>query len=153
MKHIFVLDENVFIQSFTCRNIQDSQDDFNSLNLILGILRNCHRVGLSSELTLKYREKSKTLEKKEKIYGNVIRIWNNLLYISNKHRLSNSHLENLPTNLLDDSHVIEPTVFLSGILVTTDDKLKRRLTEWAEKKRLKLTIKSPKEALGFITNS
>lgn len=150
MKHTLILDENVYIQSHTCRDIQDSQDNFSSLLLILRMLEECHKIGLTNELMVKYQEKAKLLEKKGRIYSNVIKIWHQFLYRNDKQRLCNNHLKDLPSNLQHDSHVIEPTVFLSGILVTTDNKLKRRLTEWVHKKGLKVDIKSPKEALTFI---
>lgn len=149
MKYTFILDENVYIQSHTCKNIKDSQDNFHSLRLILKILEECHKVGLTNELMIKYQEKSKIFKKKGKIYPNVPKIWNKILYRSDKYRLSDNHLKDLPTNLQHDRHVIEPTIFLQGILVTTDDKLRRRVTEWAKKKGISLNIKSPEEALTF----
>lgn len=149
MKYTFILDENVYIQSHTCKNIKDSQDNFYSLRLILKILEECHKVGLTNELITKYQEKSKMFKRKGKIYANVPRIWNKILYRRDKYRLSDNHLKDLPTNLQHDRHVIEPTVFLAGILVTTDAKLRRRLTEWTKKKGSSLNIKSPEEALTF----
>lgn len=150
MKHTFVLDENVYIQSYTCRNIKGSADNFHSLHLILRILKECHKIGLTGELIGKYQMKSKMLEKSGKIYGNVARIWRDLAQRNDKHRFNDSHLKDLPSNLRHDKHVIEPALFLSGTLVTTDDKLKRRLTDWAEKKRVRLNVTSPEEALSLI---
>jgi len=140
----------VYIQSFTCRNIQGSEDNFSSLYLIVRILKECHKIGLAGELIGKYQKKSKALEKSGKIYGNVIRIWKKLVQRSDKHRFNESHLKDLPSNLQHDKHVIEPALFLSGILVTTDDKLKRRLIDWAGKKRIRLNVTSPEEALSLI---
>jgi len=150
MKHTFVLDENVYIQSYTCRNIKGSADNFHSLYLILGILEQCHKIGLTNELIEKYQEKSKTLEGSGKIYSNVIRIWKRLVQRNDKHRLSENHLKDLPSNIQHDRHVIEPALFLSGTLVTTDDKLKKRLTKWAEKKRYEINVVSPEEALTKV---
>jgi len=150
MKHTFVLDENVYIQSYTCRNIQNSADDFCSLHLIVGILKKCHKIGLTGELIGKYLEKSKILEESGKIYSNTVRIWNHLVQTNDKHRFNESHLKDLPSNLQHDKHVIEPALFLSGTLVTTDDKLKKRLTKWAEKKKLEIRVASPEEALSLV---
>jgi len=148
MKHIFILDENVFIQSHTCKDIQGSTDDYNSLHLILKILRNCHKIGLTNELAERYRDKCKVLEKKKKINSASIRIWKYLLSTSGKHRFCDSQLKDLPSNLEHDRHVIEPTIFLSGILITTDEKLK--LTKWAEDRGFELSIMSPSEALVVL---
>jgi len=147
MKRIFILDENVYIQSYTCRNVQDSQDNFSSLQLILWILKKCHRIGLTNELKEKYQEKSKTLEKRKKIFGNVARIWNHFLYRVDKQTWCDNHLQKLPSNILHDRHVIEPTIFLKGVLVTTDEKLRDRVTKWAEKNRLNVTLASPADVL------
>ena len=151
MKKTFILDENVYIQSHTCRNIQDSQDNYHSLHLITGILLECHKIGLTNELIEKYQEKSKMLKRKGKIQSNVTKIWTNFLIRTDKQMFCNNHLKDLPSNLQHDRHIIEPTIFLSGTLVTTDDKLKKRLTQWAEKKRLKLDVTSPEEAVAFVT--
>jgi hypothetical protein len=140
----------VYIQSFTCRNIRDSEDNFSSLHLIVRILEECHKIGLSGELKKKYQEKSKTLEKKRKIYSNVVRIWHHFLYRNDKHRLCGNQLEDLPSNLQHDKHVIEPALFLSGILVTTDGKLKRRLRDWTNEKQIKLKVASPEEAIQLL---
>jgi hypothetical protein len=147
MKHTFILDENVYIQSHTCRNIHDSQDNFSSMLLIGWMLRKCHKIGLNNELKEKYQKKSKILEKKGKSFGNVAKIWNHFLYRTDKHRWCDNHLKDLPLNLLDDQHVIELAIFLNGVLVTTDEKLKDRLTKWAEKKGYSLTITSPADVL------
>ena len=149
MKQIFVLDENVFIQSHTCENISDSEDNFNSLNLIINILDKCHRIGLSSCLIEKYYEKMKVLEKCKKM-TNAVKIWKDFLYRNDKHVFCDSHQKKLPLNIQHDSHVIEPTMFLSAILVTTDEKLKRRVMGWANKENHRISVKSPKEAMDFI---
>jgi len=140
----------VYLQSYTCRNIRDSEDNFSSLCLIVRILEECHKIGLSDELKEKYQKKSKTLEKKRKIYSNVVRIWHHFLYRNDKHRLCGSQLEDLPQKLQHDKHVIEPALFLSGILVTTDDKLKRRLRNRANEKQIKLSVASPEDAIQLL---
>lgn len=149
MKHTFILDENILIQSHTCKDISETADDYNSLGLIITILIECHKIGLTQELADKYWEKSKALESKGKI-TNAVRIWRDFLYRNDKQAQSSSHLEGLPTNLEHDRHVIEPTVFLSGILVTTDDKLKNRLEEWNKKKNFDINIMSPAEAIALL---
>ena len=69
MKHTFILDENVYIQSHTGRNIHDSQDNFSSMLLIGWMLEKCHQIGLTNELKEKYLQKSKMLEKKGKSFS------------------------------------------------------------------------------------
>ena len=149
MKRIFVLDENVFIQSHTCRNIQNLEDDFESLGLIITILRKCHKIGLSCELKKKYLEKTKTLENQNKI-THAIRLWTQLLSRSDKNEFCDNEKRDIPKNIQHDKHVINPTLFLSGILVTTDIKLVKRLSKWIEKQKLKLQIMSPKEAVKYL---
>lgn len=147
MKSIFILDENVFIQSHTCRNTENTQDDYNSFHLILHIREECHKIGLTNDLITKYYEKSKTLEKKKAIDGKSIKIWKELISRSDKQLWCSNTLKDLPTNLEHDRHVIEPTMFLRGVLVTTDKKLKSRLPKWAEKKGYSITVKSPADVL------
>ena len=153
MKHIFVLDENVYIQSHTCKAIQDSQDDYDSFHLILHILEECHKIGLCPQLIGKYQEKSKILEEKRQIGSGSIRIWKHLLTRNDKQSHSTSSLNDLPSNLLHDRHIIEPTLFLSGILVTTDEKLKERLIAWAKGKKVELHVMSPKDAILHLSKS
>jgi hypothetical protein len=50
---------------------------------------------------------------------------------------------------LHDRHVIEPAVFLKGVLVTTDDKLKEKMRVWLEE-HSSLQILSPKEAFDYL---
>jgi len=150
MKRIFVLDENVYIQSHTCRNIRDSGYNFYSLHLIIRILDECHKIGLNDELIGKYQEKCKGLEKRGRIYSSAVRIWKHMVQRNDKHRLCGSQLGDLPSNLKHDKHVIEPALFLSGILVTTDGKLKRRLRDWANEKQIKLRVASPEEAIQLL---
>ena len=142
MKYVFILDENVFIQSHTCRNVQNTQDDYTSLRLILHILEECHKIGFTTELKERYWKIFKCLEKAGKIDSKTARIWRDLLSRSDKYRYCGSSLKKVPSNLEHDRHVIEPTVFLSGILVTMDEKLKQKLREWS-----KLETTSPTEAL------
>jgi hypothetical protein len=111
------------------------------------MLEKCHKIGLTNELKEKYLQKSKMLEKKGKSFGNVARIWNHFLYRSDKRRWCDNHLKDLPLNLLHDRHVIEPAIFLKGVLVTTDEKLRDRLTKWAEKKGYSITVTSPADVL------
>jgi hypothetical protein len=59
----------------------------------------------------------------------------------------------LPRNLEHDRHVIEPALFLHGTLVTTDQKLKERLDEWAKGKQLTLDIKLPRDTIAFLSES
>lgn len=149
-KHIFVLDENVFIQSHTGKSIDGSRDDYNSFHLILHILVDCHKIGLCSELMSKYNKKSKMLENYNRINNQSVRIWRDLLQKKEKQIFSESHLNDVPSDLLDDRHVIEPAIFLSGILVTTDEKMKKRVREWAEKNSHCLTVELPTGALAYV---
>lgn len=151
MKHTFILDENVYIQSHTCKDVQNSQDDYNSFHLVLHILEDCHRIGFSPELIGKYQEKSKILEEKRNINSGSIRIWKHLLARNDKQRYSTNSLNDLPSSILHDRHVIEPTFFLSGILVTTDERLKETLLLWAKSKKTEINIMSPKDALLYLS--
>jgi hypothetical protein len=130
-------------------DIRGSQDDYSSLRLIITILDECRKIGLNEKLKEKYMEKSKTLEKSGKI-SQAVRIWRDLLLRVDKYDWCDNHCD-LPPNLQDDQHVIEPTLFLHGILVTTDDKLRRRVAEWAETKKLRLEVMSPKEAVDHLS--
>lgn len=152
MKRVFVLDENVFIQSHNCRSIDNSEDDFNSLNLIINILDKCHKIGLNYELRSKYKEKSKTLKKCAST-AIAVRVWARILGRNDKQVFCESHQTSLPANVRHDSHVVDPALFLSAILVTTDEKLKKRLLEWAEKEKHEISIKSPKEAVTYLSQS
>lgn len=149
MKQTFILDENVYIQSHTCKDIKERKDDFNSLRLIITILDECHKIGLTKELAEKYLEKSKTLENQGKM-TNAVRIWSRFLERNDKQMWCSNHIEDLPSNIEHDRHVAEPTLFLSGILVTTDDKLKKRLKEWGRKKKFDLSIMSPTDAIALL---
>lgn len=149
MKQIFILDENVYIQSHTCKDIEETTDDFNSLHLIITILDECHKIGLTKELADKYTEKAKALEKRRKL-TNAVRIWSRFLERSDKQVWCSNHIEDLPSNIEHDRHVTDPTLFLSGILVTTDDKLKERLKEWSRKKKFNLNIMSPVDAVAHL---
>jgi len=146
MKKTFILDENVYIQSHTCRNIEDSQDNFNSAYLILWMLKKCHKIGLNNELIKKYNEKSKMF-RNVAIYGNVPRIWNEFLNRPEKHRFNSNHLNDLPEHFEDDRHIIELAIFLGATLVTADGRLKNELPNWAEEKKFTINIKSPAEVL------
>ena len=146
MKRVFILDENVYIQSHTGKNIEDSQDNFNSLDLITWMLRKCHKIGLNNELIEKYYEKSKMI-KNVAIFGIVPRIWNNFLNRSEKHQFNSNPLNDLPPKFEDDRHVIELAIFFKATLVTMDGRLKTELTEWAKGKKFNITIKSPAEVL------
>jgi hypothetical protein len=148
MKQIYVLDENVLIQSFTCKD-NDSVDDFDSGELVAAILRKCHKIGLSCELRKRYFDKMKSLETVGKT-TTAARIWTHLLYRKDKFTFCESNLKNLPASIEHDHHVIEPALFLSGILVTTDNKLREKLTQWCEKQGYQIEIKSPRNAIEYL---
>jgi hypothetical protein len=150
LKEIFILDENVFIQSHTCRDIKDKQDDFDSLGLIIQILSRCHKIGLSLDLESKYQEKQKNLEIRKGINGASVRIWRSFFQRQDKQCLSTSQINDLPQNVLHDRHVVEPALFLSGILVTTDEKLKERLEKWAEENHHQLRVMTPNDAISHL---
>lgn len=150
MKFVFILDEDVFIQSHICRNIQDTDEDFSSLYLVIKILEECHKIGLTPELSEKYYEKSKILERRKEI-TNAVKLWRNFLIRKDKQMWCTNHLNDLPPNLEHDRHVIEPALFLQGTLVTTDQKLKERLDAWIREKQLTLNIRSPRDAIAFLS--
>jgi len=150
MKDTFIIDENVFIQSHTCKNIKNSADDFSALGLVFEILSRCHKIGLTPELTQKYQEKSKILEENKKLNPACIRMWSQLWMRNDKQRYCTSCLNNLSSNILHDRHVIEPAVFLSGVLVTTDEKLIERVTAWAKTVNRELRIMSPQQAISHL---
>lgn len=150
MKATFVLDENVFIQSHTCKNISDHEDNYFSLELIISILYRCHNIGLSPKLAEVYWQKLKTLEESKKIDPVCTKVWRNLLSRQDKCRYSDNHLNDLPNNVLHDRHVIEPAFFLSGVLVTTDERLKERLNNWATEVHRNLRVMSPVDALAHV---
>jgi hypothetical protein len=110
----------------------------------------CHKVGLCSELVSKYYEKSKTLEIGNRIDNQSVRIWRDLLQKKEKQIFSESHLNDMPSNLAHDRHVIEPAIFLSGILVTADEKMKERVLDWAQKNSQRLTVELPIGALAYV---
>jgi hypothetical protein len=108
-KHVFVLDENILIQSNNCKSVNGSKDDYDSLELVINILKRCHRIGLSDELIAKYRKWLKKLEKER--YVPAVRLWNWFLNNKRKHVLCSNHINNLPSGLKHDRHVIEPAFF------------------------------------------
>jgi hypothetical protein len=110
--------------------------------LILWILNKCHKIGLTKELSERYLQKSQS-------FKNIItiKIWKDILSRSDKQRWCDSHLKDIPSNIEHDRHVIEPAIYLKGILVTTDEKLRERLPKWAENKGYKIVIKSPEDVL------
>lgn len=151
MKHIFVLDENILIQSHNCKSVNGSEDTFDSLNLVINILEKCHKIGLSNELIAKYQEWLKKL-KEDGTNIPAVNLWRHF-FTKEKSILCDNHLNNLPSNLEHDRHVIEPALFLKGTLVTTDGKLKEKWNAWTESNRYRLDIKPPKEALDFLSRS
>ena len=151
MKEVFVLDENVFIQSHTCKSIEKCEDDdFNSLELIIQILNRCHKIGFSSELVTKYAEKEKMLKDGRKICVPSLKIWKSFLYRQDKQSCSENHLNDLPTNVVHDRHVVEAAFFLSGVLVTTDGKLSDRIKDWCRANKQTLRVMSPKDAISYL---
>ena len=146
MKRVFILDENVYIQSHTCKNIENYQDNFNSLHLIIWMLEKCHKIGVNNELIVKYSETSKMFNNVA-IYGNVPRIWKNFLNRPEKHLFTSNHLNDLPEHFEDDRHVIELAIFLRATLVTMDGRLKDELPEWTEERGFIIDIKTPAEIL------
>jgi len=150
MKHVFVLDENVLIQSNNCKSVNGSKDDYDSLDLVINILKKCHKIGLSDELIAKYRKWLKKLES-ERISVPTIRLWSRFLSNKEKHIQCSNHINNLPSDLEHDRHVIEPAFFLKGTLVTTDRKLKKRWNAWTDSNQFGLDIKSPEEAIVLLS--
>jgi hypothetical protein len=148
-RHIFVLDENVLFQSHSCKTIKGDDYDYSSLELIIQILRNKHRLGLTDELKKKYLG---WLEKlgKEGTNPHALRVWKLFLFDRNKHIFNENHLNDLPRNLFHDRHVIEPAYFLEGTLVTTDGKLEDRWNEWTMHDQFPLDIQPPPEAVKFL---
>jgi hypothetical protein len=147
-KKVFILDENVLLQSFTCKN-NNKDDDFDSIELVTTILRKCHKLGLSCELQQKYFEKMKMFERPGMIMP-IAKIWSQFLVRKEKQRYCESYQKNLPLSIQHDSHVINPTLFLSGILVTTDEELKEKLRMWAKENGFQVDVKSPKEAIEYL---
>jgi hypothetical protein len=43
-----------------------------------------------------------------------------------------------------------PALFLLGILVTTDQKLRKRAQAWVKERHLEIVAKSPKEAVEYL---
>ncbi|MCJ7770354.1 hypothetical protein MUP37_02130 [Candidatus Bathyarchaeota archaeon] len=153
MKHVFVLDENILVQSHNCKDIKNpDEENYDSLELVITILTKCHKIGLTSELITKYQEWLKKLEQKRTNIP-MIRAWNHFLVNRNKHVVCDNHLNDLPTNLDHDRHVIEPAHFLNGTLVTRDQNLKERWNAWNQSKQYNLDIKSPKDAIAFLSAS
>ena len=151
MKTTFVLDENVFIQSHTCRDINSDGNNYSSLQLVISILDKCHNIGLSPALATLYWQKSKMLEETKKLNSICARIWKDFLFRNDKHCYCDNQLNDLPDNVLHDRHIIEPAVFLSGILVTTDDKLKEKMKPWL-KNHSSFLILSPSDALDYLAS-
>ena len=66
--------------------------------------------------------------------------------------MCDNYQKDIPENIKHDSHVINPTLFLHGILVTTDERLKRRVLVWADEKEINFSVMSPEEANVFLSN-
>jgi hypothetical protein len=151
LKATFVLDENVLIQSHTCKNIEDDGENYASHVLVSTIYEKCHNIGLSPKLRESYYDKIKTLEQQKPFSGITTRIWTRFLSRNDKHKDCESQLSDLPSKVLHDRHVIEPAFFLKGILVTTDGKLKENMRGWLET-HSPLLIMSPQEAFDYLVS-
>jgi hypothetical protein len=149
---VFVLDENILVQSNNCKSAKGDEDNYDSLELVMTMLKKCHKIGLSEELMAKYHEWLKKLEGKGPNIP-AIRMWAHFLRNNNKHVFSDNHLNTLPPSLHHDRHVIEPALFLHATLVTTDGKLEEKWKAWPQSKQYELGIKSPKDAIAILDRS
>jgi len=150
MKHIFILDENIFIAACKGENSR-GESDYSSCNLILQIGRNCHKIAWNNELKRRYAKKTESLRTSSdyKLFMQGHKIIFQLMLNSEKSCQNESNfLEDYP-ELDDDMHVISLAVFTKGILVTEDCRLKKALLKKNLILKYGLKICKPSEALIF----
>ena len=148
MKHIFILDENVLLFAITGKNCHD-EDDTSACNLILQMARNCHRVAWNHELKIRYSRKIDALLKgRTKPFANAQKVLFGLMTKQEKN-LENESCLDLDLDLDDDKHVINLAISTSGILVTEDYRLKKKLERKKLVVKYGLKIVTPEEALAF----
>jgi hypothetical protein len=150
MRHIFVLDENVFLSAHTGKNAYN-ENDVSSACLVLEIAANCHKIAWNSELRRRYEKKSDVLGKSGE-YSLLMAGASKIIFQMMTKEVKNLQNENsmdFGHDLCDDKHVISLAVFTSGILVTEDLRLKDMLSTKNIIAKHNMRIATPKQALSY----
>jgi hypothetical protein len=150
MKHIFILDENIFILACKGTNAK-GQEDQSSCILILQIARNCHKIAWNKELKRRYSLKTEIIKKSPEyeLFMKSYKIFFDLMTNAEKSTQNESIFLDGGPELDDDRHVISLAVFTKGILVTEDCRLKKALLKKNFISKYGLQIRKPSEALIF----
>ena len=147
MKRKFLLDENVIIAAETLEN-EKQQHDRSSADLVEAVVANCHSFVLSVELFAKYARRADAIRRDRRPSGGVLMmpLFKVLMVDPEKCRVS------LPQESLqiageeaipdDDLFLVRLGVATEAILVTTDDRLIKRLAS-----KVAIHAMRPEEAL------
>jgi hypothetical protein len=150
MKHIFILDENIFMAACKGKNAY-GKDDRSSCNLILQIGRNCHKIAWNDELKKRYSLKTDMIKQSRdyELFMQAYRIFFELMVNADKNIQNETTFTDGFPELDDDMHVISLAIFTKGILVTEDHRLKKALLKRNLMSKYDLKLYEPKEALVF----
>ncbi len=132
MKRIFVIDENVYVFFHTQQN-EKGIEDLSSLRMVESAIANCHSIALSYELYRRYSRKHEVIPARGRLATprSLISLFKDALANPPKGVL----VENAPPLIRetefhnDDIPVVRVAAATKAILVTTDDRLIRRLDE------------------------
>src|SRR2546426_3213760 len=145
----FLVDENVLYQAHDGLN-EKGQEDYSAGNLILAIVRKCHKFALDDELLTRYRVILKTLESKGRqgqLAVNVSKILSQVLMKPEKVFEPTSRVVKLPEGVPDDDlPLVELAIDSKAIDVTTDDRLAARLDKLSVLRKHGLEILRPEDA-------
>ena len=150
MKNVFVLDENIVISMSTLRN-EKGNIDYSSGHLLFAIAENCHKVLLTESINVKYQVQYNSLTRE----GN-IHISNAFIHLLN-HMMANADkiIWDVDTEVDFPECSFDPHdyVYVSlaskrhAILVTSDDKLIKDLTNLSIVEMYNFAAKRPEEAI------
>jgi|SRR5256712_6150997 len=146
----FLVDENVLYQAHDGLN-EKGQEDYSAGNLILAIVRKCHKFALDEELRMRYRAILKALESKGRqgqLAVNVSKILSQVLMKPEKIFEPTSRSVKLPKEVPDDDRpLVELAIDSKALFVTTDGRLAVRLGELSVLTKHGLEVLRPEDAI------
>ncbi len=152
MKHEFVLDENILYLGIKGTD-EKGNSDTTTAELLLLILKNCHRIIVDKELNRRFITHLKKLEKisrNESVIPGMEEFVRNLLQNKDKIIWHFSPLGPVPDEdkmPRKDIHVVRTGYHFKAKIVTVDKELARALSSSGPLKEKGITVFHPREAI------
>lgn len=153
MKRVFVIDENVYIFFHTQRD-ETGSENTSSLRAVESLIANCHSIALSYELWQSYWQKHNALMAQGHFpfARSLIALLRAGFAISDKNIVvvDPPPLEREAEFDNDDVPLVRVAVATRAILITTDNRLARRLQETGIASEYGIKVIRPEVALNLV---